>query len=71
MGFWAFLKLLWTYLPEFLAMAKTISRWVQSGLNEIEIRRKLALFDQAIARAEETHDTSELEDLFRNPKPKP
>lgn len=70
-GFWAFLKIFWTHLPAFISLAETIARWIQAGLNEIEIKKRLAVFDRAMKKAQETHDTSDLEGLFTNPNPKP
>lgn len=64
MGFIGGVKVVLKFLPDLISIVKTIWGWVQQGIADAEIKRRLALFDQAAQIAKDTKDTSKLEDLF-------
>lgn len=56
------------FLPEIIAIVKTIIKMSAEGKSELEIRAALKLIDSALITAVLKKDTSELEDIFRGKK---
>ena len=68
LGFWAALKLIWTFLPEIISFLKATVVIVDGAIDYVATKKKMAEYNSAADKAKETGDTSAVEDLFR-PKP--
>lgn len=51
-------------LPQIIGVVSKVMSLVSKGISFIEIQNKLDEFDDAIEKANETKDTSDLENLF-------
>lgn len=65
MNFWAAMKLVITFLPQFLKLLSWIKSQIDKGISEAQIKKSLEIFDKAIDKALASKDTTELEDIFR------
>ena len=52
------------FLPEIIAFIKMLGKLVESGKNVLEVKALMRDYDAANKKANETKDTSALEDLF-------
>jgi enamine deaminase RidA (YjgF/YER057c/UK114 family) len=53
------------FLPELIALVKYLSKKIEEGVSEAQLRSALKQFDSALDKAIATKDTSDLEDIFR------
>jgi len=52
------------FLPELISIIKTILGMIESGKNYLEVKKYLGDLNEAIKKANESKDTSEIENMF-------
>ena len=52
------------FLPEIVAFIKMLRELIESGKSVLEVRAYMKGLDSAVKKANETKDTSEIENLF-------
>jgi len=52
------------FLPELISIIKTIAQMVESGKSYLEIKKFLGELNDAIKKANESKDTSAIENMF-------
>lgn len=56
------------FLPELISLIKLLTKKINQGIDEAQIKASLKHFDGALDRALKTKDTSALEGVFRGKK---
>lgn len=56
------------FLPELIALIKTLAKMVEEGKDIAEIKAAIKNFDSSLSTAVATKDSSKLEDIFRGKK---
>ena len=65
MGFWAGLKIVVKYLPEFIGLIKTLFSASKEGIEEFKIKRLFKSIDKAFEETDPQISARDLNDLFR------
>ncbi len=66
-AFFSALLALLKVLPTGIAVVQKIIAWVESVVEQMELKKKEAEFAKAAKKAKDDKDTSDLEDKFTNP----
>lgn len=65
MSFGAIIKVVFTFLPEFISLVKSISIGLKNGVDALTVRHRLKAIEKAFGHSDRRRAARELNDVFK------